>query len=72
MNIGGGGGLPDAASLARVDVYLRFGDSPAPTGRPDLKFDDEHLTWSGTRSERRASAATASRCPRKLVYLEIS
>jgi alanine dehydrogenase len=45
VNIGGGG-LPDAASLARVDVYLRFGSAPAPSSRPDLAFDDEHLTWA--------------------------
>jgi ornithine cyclodeaminase/alanine dehydrogenase-like protein (mu-crystallin family) len=42
----GGGGLPDAASLERVDVYLRFGNAPAPSSRPDLQLDDEHLTWS--------------------------
>jgi ornithine cyclodeaminase/alanine dehydrogenase-like protein (mu-crystallin family) len=47
VNIGGGG-LPDAASLARVDVYLRFGNAPAPASRPDLAIDDEHLTWAAT------------------------
>ena len=45
INIGGGG-LPDAATLERVDVYLRFGDTPPPSSRPDLVIDDEHLTWS--------------------------
>ena len=45
VNIGGGG-LPDAASLARVDVYLRFGNAPPPASRPDLAFDDEHITWA--------------------------
>ena len=45
VNIGGGG-LPDAASLARVDVYLRFGNAPAPTGHPEFVLADEHLTWS--------------------------
>jgi len=55
VNIGGGG-LPDAASLARVDVYLRFGNAPAPTSRPDLQFDDEHLTWAA-----RAGNAGANR-----------
>jgi hypothetical protein len=29
-----------------VDVYLRFGNSPPPASRPDLKFDDEHITWA--------------------------
>ncbi len=42
----GGGGVPDAASLDRVDVYLRFGNASAPVGHPELAFDDEHLTWS--------------------------
>lgn len=44
VNIGGGGN-PDAASLARVDVYLRFGDSPPPIGRPDFNLDDENIGW---------------------------
>ena len=42
----GGGGVPNAASLARVDVYLRFGNVPAPLGHPELAIADEHLTWS--------------------------
>jgi alanine dehydrogenase len=42
----GGGGLPDAASLARIDRCLRFGTSPAPTDRDDLVLDDEYLAWS--------------------------
>lgn len=39
----GGSGQPDAESLRRVDVYLRFGDAPAPVGRPELATDDEAL-----------------------------
>jgi len=35
VNIGGSG-KPDADCLKRVDVYLRFGDAPAPVGRPEL------------------------------------
>ena len=50
INIGGSG-TPDAATLARVDVYLRFGDAPAPASRPDLHFDDEHIGWEA-RSDR--------------------
>ncbi len=42
----GGGGVPDRASLERVDVYLRFGNAPAPVGHPELAIADEHLTWS--------------------------
>jgi ornithine cyclodeaminase/alanine dehydrogenase-like protein (mu-crystallin family) len=44
VNIGGSG-KPDAESLRRVDVYLRFGDAPAPIGRPELGIDDEYLAW---------------------------
>jgi alanine dehydrogenase len=44
INIGGGG-VPDRATLERVDVYLRFGDAPAPASRPDLRLDDEHIGW---------------------------
>jgi alanine dehydrogenase len=71
LNIGGGG-KPDAASLARVDVYLRFGNAPAPTGRPDLGLDDEYLTWtarpdSGGKSKHKRSHGVA--LPDKVVYL---
>jgi alanine dehydrogenase len=41
----GGSGKPDDESLRRVDVYLRFGDTPAPVGRPELAVDDEYLGW---------------------------
>lgn len=44
INIGGTG-LPDEDSLKRVDVYLRFGDAPAPVGRPELALEDEYLAW---------------------------
>jgi alanine dehydrogenase len=70
VNIGGSG-VPDAASLRRVDIYLRFGDAPAPTGRPELGVDDEYLAYEarpdrakygdGRRSRRGHGAATAGR-----------
>jgi ornithine cyclodeaminase/alanine dehydrogenase-like protein (mu-crystallin family) len=44
INIGGSG-LPDAASIALVDRYLRFGDAPAPVGAPPLPISDEHIAW---------------------------
>lgn len=44
VNIGGSG-VPDQRSLDRVDVYLRFGDAPAPRGRPELALDDEYIAW---------------------------
>ena len=40
-----GGGKPDAATLDRVDVYLRFGDTPAPVGHPELATDAEHIGY---------------------------
>ncbi|MGZ5104112.1 MAG: ornithine cyclodeaminase family protein [Usitatibacter sp.] len=62
VNIGGGG-VPDDATLARVDLYLRFGSAPAPVGRPELALDDEYLTWAAgpgsakVRTRRRAHGA---------------
>src|SRR4051812_7334095 len=41
----GGTGKPDAASLERVDAYLRFGDTPAPVGHPELATDAEHIGY---------------------------
>jgi ornithine cyclodeaminase/alanine dehydrogenase-like protein (mu-crystallin family) len=41
----GGSGKPDTKSLKRVDVYLRFGDTPAPTGHPELATDAEHVGY---------------------------
>lgn len=55
LNIGGGG-LPDARTLERVDVYLRMGDAPAPDGHEGM--DDEYLSWrphgSGKAKKKRA------------------
>jgi alanine dehydrogenase len=51
VNIGGSG-KPDAKSLERVDVYLRFGDAPGPVDRPELAVADEFLAW-----EARSAAA---------------
>lgn len=52
----GGGGRPDAATLERIDVYLRFGSSPPPAGMESLAFDEEYLTWAA-----RPTQTTASR-----------
>jgi alanine dehydrogenase len=41
----GGTGRPDDASLQKVDVYLRFGDTPAPVGHPELATDAEHIGY---------------------------
>ena len=35
--------------MARVDRYLRFGDAPAPVGRPEFGVSDEFITYSATR-----------------------
>lgn len=44
VNIGGSG-KPDAETMKRVDVYLRFGDTPAPVGHPELALEDEYIAW---------------------------
>jgi alanine dehydrogenase len=41
----GGSGKPDPKALERVDAYLRFGDSPAPVGHPELATDAEHIGY---------------------------
>jgi len=51
----GGGGRPDASTLERIDVYLRFGSTPPPAGSTHA-FDEEYLTWAA-----RPSATLASR-----------
>lgn len=45
VNIGGGG-IPPASVLERIDVYLRFGDAPAPWGLPEFGLPDEYLTYA--------------------------
>ena len=70
VNIGGGG-VPDAESLARVDVYLRFGNTPDPLGREGLGISDEYLVWSAlpekAKTSRKRSHGVA--LPDKVVYL---
>lgn len=71
INVGGGGRL-DAASLGRVDVYLRFGNAPSPEGRADLALDDEYLTWSAGPAARQREGrgrAHGVALPEKVVYL---
>jgi ornithine cyclodeaminase/alanine dehydrogenase-like protein (mu-crystallin family) len=60
VNIGGGG-TPDDASLKRVDVYLRFGDSPPPTSRPGLELPDEKLGWEARAGQPKAPRHTRRR-----------
>jgi ornithine cyclodeaminase/alanine dehydrogenase-like protein (mu-crystallin family) len=50
VNIGGTG-KPDEESLKRVDVYLRFGDTPAPIGHPELATDLEHIGYEARPSQ---------------------
>ena len=70
VNIGGGG-WPDAESLKRVDIYLRFGNAPDPMGREGLGISDEYLTWAArpdaAKKSRKRSHGVA--LPDKLVYL---
>lgn len=72
INIGGGG-LPDPATLDRVDVYLRFGDSPPARGHEDAgPMDDEYLTWrigDTVAGEKKRSRAHGLMLPEKRVTL---
>jgi alanine dehydrogenase len=52
VNIGGGGRLDDE-SMKRVDVYLRFGDAPAPIGRPEWAIEDEFIGWEARPGSRK-------------------
>jgi ornithine cyclodeaminase/alanine dehydrogenase-like protein (mu-crystallin family) len=45
VNIGAGG-APDRRTVERCDVYLRFGDAPAPRGRPQFGLEDEFLSYT--------------------------
>lgn len=73
----GGGGKPDAATLERVDTYLRFGNAPAPWGMPELALADEYLTWAAradpdappARTKKHGKRAHGVSMPDKVVYL---
>jgi ornithine cyclodeaminase/alanine dehydrogenase-like protein (mu-crystallin family) len=69
VNIGGGG-LPDRATMDRVDVYLRFGDAPSPEGHEDWPLDDEYLSWrAGAANPRKAKRGHGVMLPEKRVTL---
>ena len=71
VNIGGGG-WPDAASLERVDLYLRFGNAPDPVGREGQGIPDEYLVWAARPAEvakRKRKRAHGVALPDKVVYL---
>src|SRR3982075_2353639 len=57
----GGTGKPDEESLRRVDVYLRFGDTPAPVGHPELATDAEHIGYEARPLQGKPGAARRSR-----------
>jgi ornithine cyclodeaminase/alanine dehydrogenase-like protein (mu-crystallin family) len=42
----GGGGRPDDRTLEKEDVYLRFGNAPAPWGLPEMALEDEYVTYA--------------------------
>jgi len=71
----GGSGKPDEESLRRVDVYLRFGDTPAPVGKPELAIDDEYLGFEARPGQqkfgdgRRGSRRHGNALPDKRVTL---
>src|SRR3954467_4270864 len=68
----GGSGKPDPESLKRVDVYLRFGDAPAPVGHPELATDAEHIDYEarvGDRNTGRSRRHHGNSLPDKRVTL---
>jgi len=76
VNIGAGG-VPDRRTIERCEVYLRFGDAPAPRRHPELKLSDEYLSYtapaamavlSGKRGDRREEAHGVL-APEKIVTL---
>jgi ornithine cyclodeaminase/alanine dehydrogenase-like protein (mu-crystallin family) len=40
-----GGSRPDQATLAKIDVYMRFGNAPAPYGQPEMALEDEFVIY---------------------------
>jgi ornithine cyclodeaminase/alanine dehydrogenase-like protein (mu-crystallin family) len=74
VNIGGSG-KPDVATMNRVDVYLRFGDTPAPVNHPEFATADEYLGWEARPSSpkfgdgRRDSRILGVALPEKRVTL---
>ncbi len=75
-NVGGGGGRPDEATLGRIDVYLRFGNAPAPWGLPGLGLSDEYITYAamperdtGFRMKRRGKRGHGVILEDRVVYL---
>jgi ornithine cyclodeaminase/alanine dehydrogenase-like protein (mu-crystallin family) len=71
----GGGGRPDDATVERIDVYLRFGSTPAPVSRPELAMDDEFLAWAarpastGSSSKRTGARGHGAFRPDRMVTL---
>jgi len=57
----GGSGKPDPESLKRVDVYLRFGDTPAPVGHPELATDAEHIAYEARPGQNKFGDGRSSR-----------
>jgi ornithine cyclodeaminase/alanine dehydrogenase-like protein (mu-crystallin family) len=57
----GGSGKPDPESLKRVHVYLRFGDTPAPAGHPELGTDAEHIGYEARPQQAKYGDGRSSR-----------
>jgi len=77
VNVGGGGGRPDEESLKKIDVYLRFGNAPAPWGLPELGIADEYLTYaaqpelnSSFKTKRAGKRGHGVALPDRVVYFE--
>ena len=76
LNVGGGSGLASPETMAKVDVYFRFGNAPAPWGLPGWEVADEHVTWAarpehdyGFRMKRPGSRGHGVALPDRVVYM---
>ena len=76
VSVGGGGGRPPEDTLARVDVYFRFGNAPAPWGLPDLRLADEYVTYAAKgdpdafRMKRRGKRGHGAALPERMVSFQ--
>jgi ornithine cyclodeaminase/alanine dehydrogenase-like protein (mu-crystallin family) len=76
VSVGGGGGRPPEETLARVDVYFRFGNAPAPWGLPDMRLADEYVTYAAKgdpdafRMKRRGKRGHGEALPNRMVSFQ--
>ena len=77
VNVGGGTGMVDTEVQAKVDVYFRFGNAPAPQGLPEMSLADEWITYAarpnvdnGITQKPLGTRAHGIAMPDKVLYFE--